>query len=69
MVMPDLDGRECFRALRRLDPNIKAILCTGGPADGGRRDMLEEGMVGFIQKPYRPEQLSEAIAKALAGSR
>ena len=69
MVMPDLDGRECFRALRRLDPNIRAILCTGGPADGARRDILEEGMAGFIQKPYRPEQLSEAIAEALAGSR
>jgi PAS domain S-box-containing protein len=69
MVMPDLDGRECFRALRRLDPNIKAILCTGGPADGARQDILEEGMAGFIQKPYRPEQLAAAIAEALAGSR
>ena len=69
MVMPDLDGRECFRALRRLDPNIKAILCTGGPADGTQRDILEEGMAGFIQKPYRPEQLAAAIGEALAGSR
>ncbi|MCX5674861.1 MAG: PAS domain S-box protein [Planctomycetota bacterium] len=69
MVMPDLDGRECFRALRRLDPNIKAILCTGGPADGAQRDILEEGMAGFIQKPYRAEQLAAAIGEALAGSR
>jgi CheY-like chemotaxis protein len=69
MVMPDLDGRECFQALRRLDPNIKAILCTGGPADGARQDILEEGMAGFIQKPYRAEQLAAAIGEALAGSR
>jgi PAS domain S-box-containing protein len=69
MVMPDLDGRECFRALRRLDPNIKAILCTGGPADGARQDILEEGMVGFIQKPYQAEQLATAIGRALEGPR
>jgi len=66
MAMPDLDGQECFQALYRLDPNVKAILCTGGPADAGARDMVGKGMVDFLQKPYRAEQLATAIAKALA---
>jgi two-component system cell cycle sensor histidine kinase/response regulator CckA len=66
MAMPDLDGQECFQALYRLDPNVRAILCTGGPADAGARDMVGKGMVDFLQKPCRAEQLATAIAKALA---
>ena len=69
MAMPDLDGRECFHALRRLDPNVRAILCTGGTVDKATRAMLGEGMAGFIQKPYQAEQLDAAIGRALAGSR
>jgi two-component system cell cycle sensor histidine kinase/response regulator CckA len=69
MAMPDMDGRECFQALHRLDPNVKAILCTGGPADAETRDMVGRGMVDFLQKPYEAEQLAAAIAKALAARR
>jgi nitrogen-specific signal transduction histidine kinase/CheY-like chemotaxis protein len=69
MAMPDLDGRECFQALHRLNPHVKAILCTGGPGDAATRDMVGQGMVDFIQKPYQAEQLAAAIAKALATPR
>jgi len=67
--MPDLDGRECFHALRRLDPNVRAILYTGGTVDKATRAMLGEGMAGFIQKPYQAEQLATAIGRALEGPR
>jgi PAS domain S-box-containing protein len=66
MAMPDMDGLECFQALRRQDPHVRAILCTGGPADEGVRDAVGKGLVDFIPKPYRLEQLAAAIEKALA---
>jgi len=69
LVMPDQDGRECFRALRRIDPNVRAILCTGAADDAATQDTLAEGMVGFIQKPYQLSQLAAAIGRALAAKR
>jgi signal transduction histidine kinase/CheY-like chemotaxis protein len=69
MAMPDMDGRECFQALRRLDPHVRAILCTGGPAHEEAREMVGKGIVDFVQKPYQLEQLEGAIAKALARRR
>jgi CheY-like chemotaxis protein len=69
LVMPDQDGRECFRALRRIDPNVRAILCTGAADDAATQDMLAEGMVGFIKKPYQLNQLAAAIRRALAAKR
>jgi len=67
MAMPDMDGQQCFRALRRLDPDVKVILCTGGPADAATESVLGQDAAGFIQKPYQGEQLGAAIAKALEG--
>lgn len=66
MIMPKLDGRGCFRALREMNPSVKAILSTGFSCDGTVQEILDEGMLGFTQKPYRIRDLSEAVAKALA---
>ena len=65
MVMPEMGGRECFRALRELDPHVKAVLSTGYGRDGKAQGALDDGMLGFVQKPYRMQELSAAVAAAL----
>lgn len=66
MVMPGKDGQECFRALRAIDPGVRAILSTGYGLDGHAQDTLDAGMVGYLQKPYRMQDLVIAVADALA---
>jgi len=63
--MPEMNGGECFRALRALNPDVKAILSTGGPGDRSLQDILGEGNVAFVQKPYEVRQLAEAVKLAL----
>ncbi len=65
MTMPVMDGGECFRALKGLDPEVKALLSTGHALNGTAQRLLDEGMLGFVQKPYVLAQLSEAVARAL----
>lgn len=65
MVMPGMDGQECFRALRAIDPDVRAILSTGYGLDAAVRSILSDGMRGFVQKPYRIAQLARAIEEAL----
>ena len=65
MTMPVMNGRDCFRALKELDPGVKVLLTTGHALDGAAQELLDEGMVGFVQKPYMVAGLSEAIAKAM----
>lgn len=67
MVMPGIDGLECFKALREIDPNVRAILSTGYGLDGHAQDALDAGMVGYVQKPYHTQDLITAVADALAG--
>ncbi len=67
MVMPRMGGRECFEEMRRIDPNARAVLSTGyGMNDDTEQILQMPGMVGFVQKPYRVEELGEKIQQALA---
>ncbi len=66
MTMPGMSGEETFVALRRLDPGLHVLMTSGFSADDvvGRESL--RGVAGFIQKPYRYEELEVALRAALA---
>lgn len=65
LVMPRLGGGDCFRALKALNPSVRAVLSTGYGLNEVAQQLLDEGMAGFLQKPYQISELSEVIAQAL----
>lgn len=65
LIMPRLGGGDCFGALKALNPNVKAILSTGYGLNDTVQQLLDEGMAGFLQKPYQIRELSEVIARVL----
>jgi CheY-like chemotaxis protein len=67
MTMPVMDGRECFRRLREIDPSVKVIVSTGHALNGAAQEVIDNGAVRFLQKPFVIAQLSDAVAKALSG--
>ncbi len=64
MVMPRQDGRETFYALRELDPAVNVLISSGFTVEGGAQELLEQGAVGFLQKPFDLGRLSEALRAA-----
>lgn len=68
MVMPRMGARECLRCLKAINPNVLAILSTGYVNNNHVQEIMNEGMVGFIQKPYQLNQLSEVVAAVLQES-
>ena len=69
MVMPHLNGRDTFRALKAINPAVRAVLSTGYDFNSAAQQLLDEGMVGFIQKPYQISKFSEVISDALGRPR
>ena len=65
LVMPRMGGRECLRALRRIDPQVRVLFSSGWPLDEGLQGVQAEGAVGFLPKPYQMAVLAEAVARAL----
>jgi DNA-binding LytR/AlgR family response regulator len=67
--MPGLDGPQLARALARLDRRPHLIFTTASAKRApGRRpgcDPADLDAVAYVPKPIRPEQLAEAIRRAI----
>jgi CheY-like chemotaxis protein len=63
--MPDTDGLEATREIRKLwpDSGIKIIALTAHALKGDRERCIEAGMDGYIAKPIRIGDLAEALEK------
>jgi CheY-like chemotaxis protein len=69
MTMPRMDGEECFRGLRHLDPAVRVLLTSGYNEQDATERFVGKGLAGFIQKPYRPSDLLAKVGEALAAPR
>ena len=67
MTMPKLDGKACFRELRRINPEVRVVLSSGYNEQDTTSRFAGKGLAGFIQKPYSPEDLQAVFRKVLAG--
>ncbi len=61
LIMPDMDGFEVIKQLKRLDPEVCIVVCTGYPME---IPIEELGIAGFVSKPYTMLQLREEIERA-----
>jgi PAS domain S-box-containing protein len=65
MAMPGMSGRETFLQLREINPAIIALLASGYSIDSEAQSMIEEGVRGFVQKPYSRAALIAKLTEAL----
>lgn len=66
MIMPGLSGWDVFRRLKQFWPDIPVIVVTGYAQEEHLQYMIEEGLEGLIQKPFKASLLSEKIQEALS---
>ena len=64
-VMPGLGGKETFFKLRDINPKIKVLLSSGYSTNKEVGEILKEGVEGFVQKPYRDEELIKQVREIL----
>jgi len=67
MIMPDTDAREIYSALREISPGVKVILASGHSVEGQASELLADGILGFVQKPYTLGELCKAVRRAIDG--
>ncbi len=65
MIMPEMNGVDTFRAIRKVNPHAKIILASGFAQADSVELLQQEGLCGFIKKPYRRHALAELIGAAL----
>jgi PAS domain S-box-containing protein len=65
VVMPRMDGKQCFEELLRINPTVKVIISTGLAQNGLVRDIVELGAKGSVNKPYGMRQLLQMVREVL----
>lgn len=68
LVMPEMDGLELFRAVRRIRPDQRVVMATGYDGDERIEKALAEGALDWIRKPFKFNQLEEMLWEALKSS-
>ncbi len=60
--MPVMSGNEAFEEIRAINPKARVLVSSGYRDDPRIDKMIENGALGFIQKPYTLKTLSKKIA-------
>ena len=65
IVLPDIGGGEVFDRIKVANPNAKVLLSSGYSIEGQATAILERGCNGFIQKPFRAQELFSKMREIL----
>ncbi len=65
MIMPEMNGKDTYERLKRINPDVKVLLVSGYSLNKQIEELMEKGCNGFIQKPFDIVQLSQKIREVL----
>ena len=66
IAMPELNGMQLIRALQEDDPWVRIVVLSGSGATNLER-AKELGALAVLEKPLNPQELLDAVNKALEG--
>jgi len=65
LTMPEMDGEEAFRELRKMQSDVRVILSSGYNEQEATKRFVGRGLAGFIQKPYTIKGLRSELQRVL----
>lgn len=65
ITMPEMTGIEALKAIRELDSNAKVVMVSAMGQERMVMDAVMSGAKSFIVKPFKEEQVLEALNKIL----
>ncbi len=65
VIMPGMSGLETYSELRAIKSDVKVLLTSGFRNEEKIQEGLEQGINGFIQKPFTMTRLSDAVFKII----
>jgi two-component system, NtrC family, sensor kinase len=65
IVMPGMGGVEFVQRLRAVDPSAQVLIMTGHIAQSQIDELVRDGAIGVVQKPFVADELLAAVAKGI----
>ena len=63
--MPDIGGMKVLRDVKRVKPSLPVLIITGYATAKSAVQAMKLGAADYIDKPFEPEELIDAVARAL----
>ncbi|HUU50119.1 MAG TPA: response regulator [Nitrospinota bacterium] len=64
MVMPDINGLDLLKEIKKLDSNIPVVIITGFGSEV-IEEAIQAGADGYIEKPFKIEDIKNILEKNL----
>ena len=65
ITMPEMDGIQALKEIKKIDPNARVIMCSAMGQQAMVIDAIQAGAKDFIVKPFQADRVIEAIKKTL----
>jgi two-component system chemotaxis response regulator CheY len=65
ITMPEMDGIQALKEIKKIDANAKVIMCSAMGQQAMVIDAIQAGAKDFIVKPFQADRVIEAIKKTL----
>ena len=66
LALPDMPGDKLLASMLNAKPALLMLICSGSPFSVSNLPLEVQNQVGFLQKPFAPSMLAEAVAQLLA---
>jgi DNA-binding NtrC family response regulator len=66
MRMPDENGTDTYKRLKRMNPDIRVLISTGSEKDRDVDEILNDGQNGFIKKPFKFDEFTSNVNTILS---
>jgi two-component system chemotaxis response regulator CheY len=67
ITMPNMNGIDALKAIRKIDGRAKVIMCTAMGQKSMVIESIQSGAVDFIVKPFQPDRVLQTITKVVEG--
>jgi two-component system chemotaxis response regulator CheY len=65
ITMPEKDGLAALQEIIAIDPGAKVIMCSALGQESKVLESIKLGAKDFVVKPFQPDRVLSAVAKAL----
>ncbi|MCZ8520044.1 MULTISPECIES: response regulator [Paenibacillus] len=65
ITMPEMDGIQALKEIKKLDGAAKVIMCSAMGQQAMVIDAIQAGAKDFIVKPFQADRVIEAIKKTM----
>lgn len=63
IVMPEMNGIDALKEIKKIDPNAKVVMCTAVGQEQMVKTAIKLGAKGYIVKPFQAAKVVEELKK------